>query len=170
MRSSGSPTAWDDLSISHTIWSFTPDLLAIEFSVGSYYAGAAHPNTNTHTLNFKLHPSTQLEVPDLFQPSSNYLTVLSEYCVADLHKQQPSRWYGPRERAEELEVRKDEWILSGAGPQSSNFERFVILKGGMRIFFDPYQVGSYAEGKYDVFLPYHVLAPILKESAGQLLR
>jgi len=151
------------------IWSFTADLLAIEFSVGSYYAGAAHPNTNTHTLNFELHPSALLALQDLFQPTSNYLTILSEYCVADLRKQQPSRWYGPRERAEELELRQDKWILSGAGPKSGNFERFVLLKGGMRVFFDPYQVGSYAEGKYDVFLPLHAVGHLLKEPIALLL-
>jgi hypothetical protein len=147
----------------------TPYLFAVEFSVGSYYAMAVHPNTVTRTLNFKLNPSTQLELRDIFKTSTNYLDLLSTYSVGDLHKQQPKRFHNPEQRAEELKNKQDAWILSGAAPTHKNYEQFVLEKGGMRIFFDPYQVGSYAEGRYEVFIPTSVLAPALKESIAALL-
>lgn len=161
--------AWDDLSISHTISLFTSDLLSIEFSIGSYYAMAAHPNTITRTLNFIVHPPMQLELQDIFIPQSNYLDVLSRYCVPELHREQSSRFHDSKQRAEELRNKQDHWILAGAGPKHSNYERFVLLKHGMRVFFDAYQVGSYAEGRYDVFVPAHVLKPVLCELIAPFL-
>lgn len=164
-----SSLAWDDLSISHKVALYTPELLSIEFELWSYYAMAVHPNTHTRTLNFRLHPSFKLELNDVFQPSSDYLELLSEYCVKDLHNQQPLRFHDPAERVTQLKEKQDGWILSGAAPNYSNYERFVLVKGGVLVFFDPYQVGSYAEGRYEVFIPRHVLAPALDESMAVLL-
>jgi hypothetical protein len=161
--------AWDDLSISHNVSLYTADLLSIEFQLSSYYAMAAHPNTHTRTLNYRLHPSLQLELKDIFKPSSDYLHLLSQYCVTDLHTQQPLRWYDPTKRAMELKNREDEWITLGAAPNPGNYEKFVLVRGGIRVFFDPYQVGSYAEGRYEVFIPSNVLAPVLDESMVPLL-
>lgn len=161
--------AWDDLIISHKISLLTPYLLSIEFVLGSYYSMAAHPNTSTRTLNFRLKPSMQLELHDLFKSSSNYLELLSQFCISDLHKQQPARFHDPKQRSEELATGQDQWILSGAAPKVRNYDRFVLEKGGMRIFFDPYVVGSYAEGRYEVLIPTGVLAPALKESIAALL-
>ncbi len=156
--------AWDSFSISHNIALFTTNILSIEFILWSYYHLAAHPNTNTRTLNFLLAPSLQLELRDVFKPASNYLEVLSAYCVDDLHKQQSSRWADPEKQAQDLKATGDSWILSGAGPQYQNFERFVFANGGIRVSFDAYSVGSYAEGRYEVFVPIDVIRPVLNES------
>jgi Protein of unknown function (DUF3298) len=160
----------DTLSISHNVSLFTSDLLSIEFLFVDYYAMAFHPNMHTRTLNFQLHPSTQLELRDLFKPSCNYLKFLSDFCIHDLHRQQPLRWHDPKQRAEQLNVAQDKWILTGAAPGDDNYERFLLAKGGMHIFFDAYQVGSYAEGRYDVFIPANVFTPVLKESIAVFLR
>jgi len=161
--------AWDDLSISYNVSLFTPHLFSVEFRLQSYFAMAVHPNTTTRTLNFRINPPMQLELKDIFKISSNFLELLAQFCVSDLHNQQPLRFYDPKKRAEELKNKQDEWILSGAAPKLDNYERFVFAKGGMRVFFDPYQVGSYAEGRYEVFVPVEVLLPALKESIAALL-
>ncbi len=168
-RETSSNMTWDSLSISHDVSIFTSDLLSIRFSLCTYYSMAVHPNTHTVTLNFRLRPPKELKLGDIFRPSSDYLNLLSEFCVKDLHRQQPLHWFDPEERAEWLKQRQDEWILSGAAPKFKNLERFVLAKGGMRLFFDPYQVGSYAEGMYDVFIPTYVLAPALEEWIAPLL-
>lgn len=161
-------TASDSLSVSHKIWLFNADLLSIEFVAWSYGAGAAHPNRNTYTLNFQLNPPVQVELEDMFDPSADYLKLLSQYCVADLHKQQPQHFADPQQRAEWLSKTQDDWILSGAGPKRSNYERVVFVRGGMRFFFDEYKVGSYAEGRYEVFIPTSVLTPVLNNSMRTL--
>ena len=169
MKRGGAPAVWDDLTLSHKIWLFTENVLSIEFKFLSYYASAMHPNTITRTLNFARHPLRQLELQDIFEPTSNYLLMLSDYCVADLHRQQPEHWGDPEQRAEQLKHERDHWILSGAGPTHHNYDKFVLVEGGLRIFFDAYQVGSYAEGAYDVFVPTSAMVPALKASAAAML-
>jgi hypothetical protein len=164
-----SAAAWDSLAITHNVPLYTHEALSIEFQLASYYAGVIHPNTQTKTLNFQLHPSMELELTDIFKPSDNYLDVLSRYCVSDLHKQQPQRWHDPAARAEQLKDHQDQWILSGAGPEYRNYERISLRKNGIVIHFDPYQVGSYAEGKYEVFVPAYELKSIVQEEIAALL-
>jgi hypothetical protein len=130
---------------------------------------AVHPNRNTLTLNFRRRPAMKLELEDVFKSSTNYLEVLSKYCVRDLHMQQILRWYDPKLRAEELKDREDNWILGGAGPVHQNYEHFVFVRNGIRVFFDAYQVGSYAEGRYDVFVPVSALSSVMEESIAKLL-
>jgi hypothetical protein len=169
MRKTGFAMAWDSLAISHSVSLFTPQVLSLEFQFISYYSGAVHPNTQTKTLNFRLHPSMQLELCDIFKESSNYLDVLSRYCVNELHKQQPPRWGDTAKRVEQLKNQQDGWILTGAGPQYQNYEHLSLRKNGIMIHFDPYQVGSYAEGKFEVFVSAYELKSIVKEEIRDLL-
>jgi Protein of unknown function (DUF3298) len=162
-------TAWDSLAMSHSVALFTPEVLSLEFQLASYYSGAAHPNTQTRTLNFRLHPSFELNLRDIFKESSNYLDVLSRYCITDLSKQKAQRWYDPKQQTEQMEDQQDNWILSGAGPEYRNFECFSLMKNGMVIHFDPYSVGSHAEGKYEVFIPAYELKSIVQEETIDLL-
>ena len=169
MKKTGFAATWDSLIISHNISLFTPKVLSLEFQLTSYGAGAAHPNSSTKTMNFRLHPSMEFELHDLFKPSSNYLDLLSRYCVADLHRQQPQRWSDPAARAEQLKNEPDIWILSGAGPQYRNFERLSLRKHGVVIHFDPYQIDCYAAGKFEVFIPSYKLASVLEVEVAALL-
>jgi hypothetical protein len=139
-------------------------LLTLEFRVWSYGAGAAHPNLNTRTSNFLLRPSLLLEFDDLFQPKSNYFEFISKYCTTDLHAQLP-----PELKAD-LAGERDTWIQRGAGPQHSNFEKFLLVKSGFRLFFDPYSVGPYAEGRREVFIPVTTLASCLHAQIARLLQ
>jgi hypothetical protein len=165
-------TAHDSLLIAYKIWMFTDDLLSIEFRVWTYRAGAAHGNSATQALNFRLSPPSQIELGQIFSPdhlSRDYLGVLSKFCIASLHEQQPHRFSDPKQSEEALALRQDDWILNGAGPDSNHFEGFVLTPDGLRIFFDPYKVGSYAEGRYEVLVPYSVIAPTLRDDIKSLL-
>jgi hypothetical protein len=111
----------------------------------------------------------QIELGDLFKSSVNYLELLSQYCIKDLHRQQPSRWSEPVERAEQLKKSPDGWVLAGAAPRYQNFQRFSLRKYGIVIHFDPYHVGSYAEGNYEVFIPLYELSDALQDEAAAIL-
>jgi hypothetical protein len=169
LRQELSRAGWDSLSVAHKISLLSPDYLSIEFVFQTYGAGAAHPNSATTTLNFRLRPFSEIELRDLFKPSSNYLLALSEFCINELHSQQLSRWHNPDERAEELKARRDDWICSGAAPVESNFNSFVLVNEGITIFFDAYKVGSYAEGRYEVFIPFHSLQSFLSGQIEKVL-
>lgn len=129
----------------------TNDLVSIQFSE-STFSGGAHPNSSTYTINYDLKNGRALTLADLFQPKSNYLKALSNYCIADLKKQVE-------------EMSDDEWLTRGAGADAENFRSWNITKKGLMINFDPYQVAAYAAGPQTVIIPYAKLQEIAKTSA-----
>jgi hypothetical protein len=104
---------WDSLVISHEVSLYTPNLLSLEFQTWSYGAGAAHGNSITKTMNFRLHPSKQLRLHDVFNPSTNYLEKLSGYCLEDVRKQQFRRQSDADMGPDPFEREREEWRLRG---------------------------------------------------------
>lgn len=141
-----------DLGIGYTINLAQDDLVSVQFDVGSYYQGAAHPNSYTETLNYDLKNGKQLKLADLFKPGSKYLQTLSALCVADLKKQ----W-----KEKNAEVTED-MLKDGSAPTAKNYESWTITKRGIGINFDPYQVAPYAAGPQFVMVPYSALKELIK--------
>lgn len=162
-----SATAWDDLSISSRLELFSNDLLSVRFELGSYYAGAAHPNSVTHTLNLWLAQTKELTLIDIFKPKKPYLEAISKICVSELHRSRYSA-DAPTSVGRPLD-KLDDWIVSGAGPEHNNFKKFLLVKGGIRIVFDPYEVGSYAEGRHEVLVPLASVSDLLVDAIAKLL-
>ena len=80
-----------DLDISYTLAVAQDDLVSIDFSVSTYFQGAAHPNRVSDTLNYDLKNGKQLKLSDLFKPGAKYLQAIANYCIADLKKQASDR-------------------------------------------------------------------------------
>jgi hypothetical protein len=59
-------------------------------------------------------------------------------------------------------VEDNDWIEKGAAAELSNYDNWAITKKGLRITFDPYQVGPYAAGPQQVVVPYSALKEIIK--------
>jgi hypothetical protein len=143
-----------DLNAGYTVALARDDLISILFDVGSYSAGAAHPNSYSEVVNFDLRNGKQLKLADLFQPGSRYIQTLSAYCIADLKKQ------GKKQGEESM--LDDDWVQRGAGPDPENYGSWTISRKGLEITFDSYQVAAYAAGPQHVFVPYSVLKEIIK--------
>lgn len=141
-----------DLGIGYTINLAQDDLVSVQFDIGSYYQGAAHPNSYTETLNYDLKNGKQLKLADLFKPGSKYLQTLSTLCVADLKKQ----W-----KEKNAEVIED-MLKEGSAPTAKNYESWTITKRGLGVNFDPYQVAPYAAGPQSVVVPYSALKDLIK--------
>jgi hypothetical protein len=141
-----------DLGIGYTVALANDELISIEFSVGSYYSGAAHPNSYTEVLNFDLKNGKVIRLAELFNPGAKYLQAISNYSVADLKKQS-------KEKDGMLD---DDWIQRGAGPSSDNYKSWTISRKGLGISFDAYQVGPYAVGPQEVFIPYSALKDLIR--------
>jgi len=146
-------TSGSDLSVGYNIELAKDDLISVMLSVGSYSAGAAHPNSHSEVVNFDLKNGKLLKLSDLFQPGSKYLQVVSAYCIADLKKQ-------GKQQGEESML-DDDWIQRGAGPNAENYMSWTIGKRGLGIVFDAYQVAAYAAGPQHVFVPYSALKDII---------
>src|SRR5215212_2206531 len=140
-----------DLNVSYTVTLAQDDLVSIEFIVGSYEQGAAHPNSFSEVLNFDLKNGKQLKLSDLFKPGAKYLQAISTYCVGELKKQM---------KAPDGTV-DNESIQSGAAPTAKNYQSWNITKRGLGINFDAYQVGPYAAGPQFVLVPYSNLKDLI---------
>ena len=143
-----------DLGAGFTIALAQDDLISVQFDIGGYSAGAAHPNSYTDVINFDLRNGKQLKLSDLFKPGAKYLPALSSYCVQDLKKQSKKKGADG--------MLDDDWIQRGAGSDANNFRSWTITKNGLGINFDSYQVGPYAAGPQYVRVPYTALKEIIK--------
>ncbi|OLD27204.1 MAG: hypothetical protein AUJ04_04640 [Acidobacteria bacterium 13_1_40CM_3_55_6] len=129
------------------------DLISIEFTESAYSRGAAHPNSYTTVLNYDVRNGKKLALADLFNAKSNYVKVISDYCIKDL-KQQAKK--------EKDSMLTDDMIQSGASARAENFKAWTITKQGLWITFDPYQVAAYAAGPQQVLVPYSALKDLIK--------
>ncbi len=153
-----------DISAGYTVALARDDLVSVEFTISSYSAGAAHPNSYTEVVNFDLKNGKPLKLADLFVPGSKYLQTLSTYGVQALQKQA---------KAEGADAMlDDDWIKKGAAPELTNYRNWTISRKGLGITFDPYQVGPYAAGPQHVLVPYSALKEIIKPDGvvGQFVK
>ena len=138
-----------DLSIGYSVILAQDDLLSIKFDVGSYYQGAAHPNSYSDVINYDLKNGKELKLADLFKPGAKFLPVLAAYSIGDLKKQAEAKGL------------LDDQIESGAAPQAKNYQSWNISRRGLGINFDAYQVGPYAAGPQFVMVPYSALKDLI---------
>ena len=143
-----------DLGVGYTVAQAKDDLISVEFGIGSYYSGAAHPNSYTEVLNFDLKSGKQIKLGDLFKPGSKYLQAISSYSIKDLKKQSTEKGADS--------MLDDDWIQRGAGPDAENYQSWTITKRGLGINFDSYQVAPYAAGPQQVVVPYSTLREIVR--------
>ena len=115
-----------DLGVGYTVSLANDDLISIEFSVGSYYSGAAHPNSYTEVLNFDLKNGKVIRLSELFNPGARYLQAISNYSIGDLKKQSKDK----------QGMLDDDWIQRGAGPDAENYKSWTISRKGLAINFD----------------------------------
>ena len=153
-----------DINISYTVVLAKDDLISIEFTVSSYSAGAAHPNSYTEVVNFDLKNGKLLKLADLFLPGSKYVQTLATYCIQALKKQ-------AKEQGADAML-DDDWIQKGAAPELTNYDNWTITNKGLGITFDAYQVGPYAAGPQHVLVPYSALKEIIKPDGpvGQFVK
>ena len=104
-------------------------------------------------MNYDVKNGKKLALADLFNPKSNYLSVISMYCIKDLRDQ------SKRDKESMLD---EEMMKSGASPRADNYRAWAITRKGLWITFDPYQVAAYAAGPQFVLVPYSALKDIMK--------
>lgn len=127
------------------------DLWSLELSFSVYLAGAAHPYDYTITVNYDVGQGRQLALSELFLPNSNYLEVISNYCITELKKQPYA----------------DSFSLQGASPTPENYRNWNITNDGLLITFDEGWVAANAAGAQKIVVPYSELQAMIN-SQGPL--
>lgn len=141
------------LNATYKLVSQIGDLWSFKFDFDFYSDGAAHPGLNSSTLNYDLAQGKELALSDLFLPNSDYLGVISQYCVNELSKQPFF----------------DSAFADGAKPTLENYRNWNITPDGLMITFDEYQVAPYAAGPQTITIPYSELKSLI-EPQGPLAR
>ena len=134
----------NSLNVNYEVTAADKDFISVLLTFFEY-SGGAHPNTITESFNYDLNRNEPVRLADLFTPNSNYLKMISDYSVRELKK---------------LDTVSS--VENGAGPKIDNFHSWNITPAGLKITFDPYQVGPYVAGAHVVVVPYSVLKPIIK--------
>jgi hypothetical protein len=132
------------LEIQYQVLYLDRGVVSIYFDISLYMSGAAHPNGLSIVYNYDLLQGTRINLADLFLTGSEYLQVLSDYCTTALAN------------SGRLE------FPAGALPEDANYKNWNFTPTGLRITFDPYQVGPYAMGFQFVNVPFVELAGVLK--------
>lgn len=120
-------------------------IISIRFTMQTYIAGMAHPAHYHRVLNYDLYNGQSLELTDLFQPDSDYLTVISDYTKNALSKR----------------LKDKSMIATGTAPNKENFKNWNINPHGLLITFDETQVAPYIYGTQSVIIPYSALKSVI---------
>jgi uncharacterized protein YecT (DUF1311 family) len=118
----------------------------------SIFQGGAHPNHDIVTFNFMMPDGWQVYLPEIFD-GKRALDKISALAVARLDKEIG----GPDGMSD------PDWIRTGAGPQWSNFQDFLLLDDKLVIRFPPYQVAAYAAGPQKVEIPLSELSGLMRK-------
>jgi hypothetical protein len=141
-----SPISEQSLSVAYNLVYYAPDLVSV---LGQHwdYTGGAHGNGGYQTLNLAIREGkvTGLRLADLFRPGSDYLRRLSDRCVDLLHRAEASDVVAGRKVAF----------------SEPDLGAFTIGPKGITFYFAPYEVGCFAEGAYEVTVPYADVAPVI---------
>ncbi len=141
------------MEIDFESYTLDENVFSFAFYIESYYAGAAHPNHWTASMNWDLKNGKIIAFKDLFKPSSKYLEKISAYCIEDLKLQAKINDY---EFFEDM-------LYDGAGPKDSSFVNYNLVQKGLQITFDPYTVAPYVLGTQYVILPYRAISDMMDE-------
>jgi hypothetical protein len=125
-------------------------LWSLKFVFSGYADGAAHPYQYSSTFNFDLERGEELSLEELFPPDSDFLGVISRYCIAELSKRDIGFYGG---------------FQQGAEPSPENYRNWNITPEGLSITFDEYQVAPYAVGPQIILVPYGELASLINSKS-----
>ena len=112
----------------------SPRVLSVVWNVWSY-TGGAHGNLDIVTFLFDRESGAVLEFQDIFEDMEEALRIVSQYTLKQLAASPDS----------DLAKIKD-----GTAPDLDNFASFALTPDGIRVYFQPYQVGPWSDGVKEV--------------------
>lgn len=141
---------------------YHPQLWSLAFQVYTY-AGGAHPNHWTDTYNYAPATNQIVQLADLFNTDEAFWTTLDTTVMNEVIQTKRQHW---NDDAAEYDPAQD-FFLEDLTFDQESLSRWVTAErdgqAGILFFFPPYDIGAYAEGGYEVFIPASVFEPWLKE-------
>ena len=142
--------AWiNSLDITFKVIRFDDHFISMRFEKYRF-DGGAHGVTDVYGFNYDIKRMSLVRLADLFEPGTDYLRQLSDYCIKDLKRQ-----LKPKPGTES-------WIMEGAAPKEERFKEFAIGKNNLMIYFSEGQVDAYVAGTQKVKIPFSKLTGVRK--------
>ncbi|MBI2435109.1 MAG: DUF3298 and DUF4163 domain-containing protein [Candidatus Hydrogenedentes bacterium] len=128
---------------------YTEELVSLVF-MEYMFGGGAHGNTITHSLNLGINSEGKVRVlalKDFFKDFAAAHPILSKNVIQGLLDQDA------------------QWILDNEVKElkAEDLQTFSVSAEGLTFYFDPYDVGPYVQGEFQVAVPYSAIAEQLKE-------
>lgn len=111
-----------------------------------YFTGGAHPNYHfdSRTFWWDGDRAVVVNLADFFEPQSAWQTTLCNLCSLDLQQQKGV-----------------DWPVEMSPP---DLDCFTIVPTGFEFHFAPYEKGCYAEGAFDVHIPFSTVRHLMRDS------
>jgi uncharacterized protein YecT (DUF1311 family) len=151
-RASEPPPGAPGISSYDAIYEVTylaPPLAAIVFTISSYGAGAAHPNTGRESLVFDFSRGRRLTLADVVSSPAAAIPAISELCKNQLTAQAAKVGWELFDDADFAAVVRE-------------FAHWAPGRDGVNILFDQYSVAAYVFGQHECRLSWADLAPWLQ--------
>lgn len=132
------------------------------------YAGGAHPNHGNDTLLWDRQAGKMISIRPFFTELADNgpaMTAIRTAVVADLKLEKKKR---DPDNPDLSPVDALESKLLKIGPVSLAPSTAAGKSSGLTFHYDPYAVGSYAEGGYTAFVPWTVLKPYLSAEGAAI--
>jgi uncharacterized protein YecT (DUF1311 family) len=140
-----------DLSMKITYAS--PQFLSAEINIWDF-SGGAHGNGGERNLNIDMERGLILTFHDVFDPDA--AVELSQECVRQIERQKQEKMPGGSHLPSQEEIQK---TIRETVPDLSHWSFSAQTAS---VIFNPYEVGSYAEGQYECTFPASLLRPLRK--------
>lgn len=151
----------EKMNVEYDVSYLSNKLISIFFNFWFYSIGAAHGNGYQKTFNFEINPTLYIKLEDMFKKDSNYLNIISNYCTNELCREAIDMVYF-NEQHDFINGFVIEPIKRGTAPKKENYKNFVLTDDTLKILFDVYQAGCFAEGHKFVDIPLSQLKDIAK--------
>lgn len=120
-------------------------IISIRFSTQGVVTGMAHPYHRYFVFNYDLESEENMTLDDLFEPDSDYLTVLSNYASSKLNRK----------------LEDKQLITKGTAPVAENFKLWNLKSNGLLVTFDEGQVAPSYLGAQTILIPFSALKEII---------
>jgi hypothetical protein len=119
-------------------------IISILFTIDSYVAGAAHPNSTHRTLNYDFSTGDGIAIADLFKPKPDFIPVLNKYSAQSLTK---------------LTGKSEKQLVAD---NEINYAQWNLTSKGLLVTFDEL---PHVYGLQQVLIPFEALNKVLQSNS-----
>ncbi len=142
-----------DLWIDYSYTRPSEKAVSVIFEAYAYPYGAAHPSGEVISKNYLVESGEELTLDSLFKDPEKALAVFAEHCpgiVSESFKESH-----PGEFPDGMP--DDAWFEGGFEPTRDNYNVFGLEEGGIRVYFQQYQILPYVFGMPSPLVPLSLL-------------